>query len=118
VAMMIPRRVTVALGVLTGSLIFFALPAVPRETSSPADVRVGSQTPSSITPQTTRSTAELGMEQIKSGLVALVRLNGYKCDTLTKWRPMRFSRGYEVSCDLYYSYEVEDKGGRWVVTVK
>jgi hypothetical protein len=109
-AMMIPRRVIVALGVLIGSLIFFALPAMPHQTSSPADVRVGGQTPSSSNPQT--------MEQIKSGLVALIRLNGYKCDTLTKWHPMRFSRGYEVYCDLYYSYDVEDKGGRWVVTVK
>jgi hypothetical protein len=112
-----PLRLIVALGALIGSLPFLALPAVPHETSSPAEVRVGGQTLSSSTPQTTTSTAELG-EQIKSGLVALVRLNGYKCDTLTKWRPMRFSRGYEVYCDLYYSYDVEDKNGRWVVTVK
>jgi hypothetical protein len=114
--MMIRLRLIVALGALIGSLIFFALPAVPRETSSPADVLVGGQTPSSSTPQTTTSTAELDMEQFKSGLVGLVRLNGYECDKLTKWRPMRFSRGYEVSCD--YSYEVVDKRGRWVVTAK
>jgi hypothetical protein len=31
---------------------------------------------------------------------------------------MLFSRGYEVYCDLYYSYAIEDKGGRWIVTVK
>ena len=105
--MMFPLRVIVALGVLTGSLIFFALPAVPYETSSPASP-----------PKTTKSAAEPDMEQTKSALVALIRLNGHKCDTLTKWHPMLFLRGYEVSCDLYYSYDVEDKGGRWVVTVK
>jgi hypothetical protein len=116
--MNISLRVIVALGALIGSLLFFALPAMPHETSSPADVLVGGKTPSSSTPQTTTSTAELDMEQFKSGLVALVRLNGYQCDTLTKWRPIRFSRGYEVSCDLYYSYEVVDKDGRWVVTAK
>jgi hypothetical protein len=113
--MMIPLRAIIALGVLPGSLTFFGLPAVPRETSSPAAVCVGGQTPSSSPAQTITSTAE---EQIKSGLVALIRLNGYKCDTLTKWHPMVFSRGYEVYCDLYYSYDVEDKSGRWVVTVK
>jgi hypothetical protein len=90
------------------------------ETSSPADVRAGSQIPSasgtSSPPQTTTSSAN--PEQIKSRLVALIRLNGYKCDTLTKWHPMLFSRGYEVYCDLYYSYDVEDKGGHWIVTVK
>jgi hypothetical protein len=106
--MNISLRVIVALGALIWSLIFCALPVAAHKTSSPADVRAGSQTPFSAS----------SPEQIKSGLVALIRLNGYQCDTLTKWRPIRFSRGYEVSCDLYYSYEVVDKDGRWVVTAK
>jgi hypothetical protein len=67
---------------------------------------------------TTTRTAKPDIEQTKSALVALIRLNGYKCDTLTKWHPLLFSRGYEVYCDLYYSYDVEDKNGRWVVTAK
>jgi hypothetical protein len=102
--MNISLRVIVALGALFGALIFLAVPA--SSTSVPVQTT------------TTTSTADTDQEQVKSRLTALIRLTGYKCDTLTKWRPMLFSRGYEVSCDLYYSYEVEDKGGRWVVTVK
>jgi hypothetical protein len=39
--MTIPLQLIVALGALIGSLLFLALPAVPDETSSRADVRVG-----------------------------------------------------------------------------
>lgn len=119
-AKMNPLRLIVALGELIGLLVLLVLPVVAHETSSPTDVVAESRTPSSTSSplQTTTSTAGLDMAQIKIGLVALVRLNGHRCDTLTKWHPMAFSRGYEVDCDLHYSYDVEDKGGRWIVTVK
>jgi hypothetical protein len=102
--MNISLRVIVALGALIGALIFLAVPA--SSTSIPVQTT------------TTTSTADTDQEQVKSRLTAIIRLNGYQCDTLTKWHPMLFSRGYEVYCDLYYSYAVEDKGGRWIVTVK
>lgn len=52
------------------------------------------------------------------GVVGLVVFNGYKCDTLSAITPFAFGTGFYVYCNQYsYSYDVEDKGGNWVVTL-
>jgi TPR repeat protein len=52
-------------------------------------------------------------------LVSLVRLNTYKCESVSVARPWLFSRGYTLLCNNYsYEYEIADKGGHWIVTVK
>lgn len=52
-------------------------------------------------------------------LVSIIRLSGYKCDSLSSIVPMSLRRGFSVWCNNYiYEYEVEDKGGNWIVTVK
>lgn len=49
---------------------------------------------------------------------AIVKIYGYRCDTISAFQPMVFSDGYTISCNRFrYTYELEDKGGRWVVTV-
>jgi hypothetical protein len=51
-------------------------------------------------------------------LVSIVRSNGYKCDSVSAWRPWITSRGSTLTCNGFrYSYELADKGGNWVVTV-
>ncbi|HHX8286271.1 MULTISPECIES: hypothetical protein [Vibrio] len=56
--------------------------------------------------------------QLYEEVANLIRLYGYKCDSLSALRPMVFSRGFVAVCNRFsYTYEIEDKGGRWVVTL-
>jgi hypothetical protein len=46
----------------------------------------------------------------------LIRAAGYRCDSISRFRPMFGSRGFVLSCnDWSYKYEIEDRGGRWTV---
>ncbi len=48
-----------------------------------------------------------------------IRLAGYKCDTISSIRLWFSAKGYTINCNQYrYKYEIEDKGGRWVVTLQ
>ena len=48
----------------------------------------------------------------------LIQLYGYRCDTVNFAMRSNWDGNIEVSCnDNTYSYDVEDKGGRWVVTL-
>ncbi|WP_348224203.1 zinc ribbon domain-containing protein [Vibrio parahaemolyticus] len=52
-------------------------------------------------------------------MVRLIQLTGYKCDSISTIREMVFTRGFEVVCNnFFYEYEIEDKGGNWVVTLQ
>jgi hypothetical protein len=54
-----------------------------------------------------------------NALTGLVKGNGYRCDSISAARPFFLSAGYTLSCNDYrYEYEIADKGGRWIVTVK
>ncbi|MGE0081901.1 MAG: hypothetical protein AB7U81_11445 [Thiohalomonadaceae bacterium] len=51
-------------------------------------------------------------------LAQYIQAYGYSCRSISAVTPFAFSRGYSVVCNEWtYSYEVEDKGGNWVVTV-
>ena len=51
-------------------------------------------------------------------LAQLIQLYGWRWDSISAVTPFVFSRGFHVYCNGYsYSYDVEDKGGRWFVTV-
>jgi hypothetical protein len=52
--------------------------------------------------------------------VKMVRLNGYRCDSVSALRPFLWGgRGAVLKCNQYdYSYDIADKGGHWVVTVE
>lgn len=53
-------------------------------------------------------------------IVGFVRSKGYRCDSVTVARPfIGGGRGYVLECNYYsYKYEIEDRGGRWVVCFK
>ncbi|UYI49664.1 zinc ribbon domain-containing protein [Vibrio natriegens] len=52
-------------------------------------------------------------------MVRLIKLTGYKCDSISAIREMMLSRGFTVVCNnFYYEYDIEDKGGNWVVTLQ
>ena len=50
---------------------------------------------------------------------ALIRRAGYKCDSISSLQRWLLSAGFDVVCNQFrYKYELEDKGGRWTVTLK
>jgi hypothetical protein len=52
-------------------------------------------------------------------LVRVIRARGYKCDSVSAAIPWPVNPGYTVRCNQFnYTYHVEDKGGRWVVSVR
>lgn len=52
-------------------------------------------------------------------LAKMVRLYGYRCDSVSAANKWVFSPGFSLYCNRWrYHYEVADKGGRWIVTVK
>ena len=40
---------------------------------------------------------------------------GYTCPQITGWTPYMWSDGYYVTCGKY-KFEIQDHGGRWMVT--
>ena len=59
----------------------------------------------------TRQQAEL--------LVTLVRTRGHRCDSISRASRPPFGPDLRLRCnDHRYSYDVEDHGGRWKITVK
>ncbi len=57
--------------------------------------------------------------QALTQMVSLIRLTGYKCDSISAVREMMLSRGFTVVCNnFYYEYDIEDKGGNWIVTLQ
>lgn len=52
-------------------------------------------------------------------LVASTLLAGYKCDSVSSAFIWNFSVGFDLYCNRFrYKYEIADKGGKWIVTVK
>lgn len=48
----------------------------------------------------------------------LVKAYGYRCDSISSFSSFIMGGGYKLNCNGFnYTYEIEDKGGRWVVTV-
>lgn len=49
----------------------------------------------------------------------LIRRSGYRCDSVSTLRSWLTKPGFTVLCNQYrYKYEIEDRGGRWRVTLK
>jgi hypothetical protein len=60
---------------------------------------------------------ENGLQQVDAA-VDLTRRQGYRCDTVSAFRPMITSRGYILRCNEgAYTYDLKDMGGTWVVTI-
>lgn len=52
-------------------------------------------------------------------LVRLVRSNDFSCESVSGARPMLTATGYVLRCNRFrYSYDIQDKGGHWVVSVR
>lgn len=55
---------------------------------------------------------------VANDLARLIRARGWTCDSIYSIIMWNFSIGFTVYCNgARYSYEVEDKGGNWEVTL-
>lgn len=55
---------------------------------------------------------------IAQALAGLVKEKGYACDSIAAASPFAFSEGFNLSCNRFrYKYEIENKGGNWIVTI-
>lgn len=58
-------------------------------------------------------------EDVIRFVLAQVVGSGYRCDSISNVRPLIVKSGAQMRCNQYrYTYSVEDRGGRWVVTVE
>ena len=93
-----------------------AVPPSPRATPDEK------QSPDTIVPIEPRAVIydELkGETKLMNDLTSLVKENDFRCDSISSLIPFIFSNGFELSCNRHrYTYEIEDKGGHWIVTVK
>jgi hypothetical protein len=49
----------------------------------------------------------------------VVRMSGYRCDSVSAMWPYITAYGYHFSCNhSRYKYDVEDKGGNWIAKVE
>ena len=55
---------------------------------------------------------------VANELASLIRSSGWTCDSIYSIIMWNFSPGFSVYCNgARYSYDVEDKGGNWEVTL-
>ena len=56
--------------------------------------------------------------EVQYAVQAAVKHAGYRCDSLSGVVSHVFTAGYRVTCNEHrYAYSIEDRGGRWVVTL-
>lgn len=56
---------------------------------------------------------------LMSELAHFVRASGYRCDSISALHPRSDSHGFQLVCDRSaYKYAIENKDGRWNVTVE
>ena len=52
-------------------------------------------------------------------LAKYINAHGYSCRSVSAVTPFTIKRGWYVTCNQYnYRFEVEDRGGKYIVTVK
>lgn len=57
-------------------------------------------------------------EELAIEFAKLIQLNGYSCESVSGVTPDVMTGSVTVNCNQWnYSYDIEDKGGNWIVTV-
>lgn len=52
-------------------------------------------------------------------LAQYINEKGYSCRSISAVTPFAFKRGFSVMCNNWqYHFEVEDRGGKYIITVK
>jgi hypothetical protein len=75
------------------------------------------------TPVEPKATFSGGVEKVRGGvllqeLAIYVKTSGHSCKSISGARPMPAKRGFVLICNGFSkTYDVEDRGGNWQVTV-
>jgi len=57
-------------------------------------------------------------QEVIDPAVAMIVMHGWRCDSVSALRPFLMSRGFTIVCNRFsYTYNFEDRGGRWEVTL-
>lgn len=101
-------------------------PAPPHRASIPANPTPPVSIPAP--PSRTRTPVETGAVlydyspdslRLVEDLARTVRAADFRCDTVSSARPMILAQGYVLTCNGYrYTYDIQDKGGHWTVSVE
>jgi hypothetical protein len=88
-----------------------------------AGVSVAIQAGAADIPTTTREPQAVISDRVTTkqvdAMAEMVRVHGYKCDSISGARPWIMGHGFTLHCNSFrYEYEIQDKGGQWKVTVK
>lgn len=60
---------------------------------------------------------KLNEDQVKV-VIAFIRLNDYKCDSVSSMAQTRDEKTIRVNCNNYkYKYYINDEGGKWVISL-
>ncbi|MBV6560082.1 zinc ribbon domain-containing protein, partial [Acinetobacter baumannii] len=60
---------------------------------------------------------QLNEDQVKVA-IAFIRLNDYKCDSVSSMAQTRDEKTIRVNCNNYkYKYYINDEGGKWVISL-
>lgn len=60
---------------------------------------------------------QLNEDQVKV-VIAFIRLNDYKCDSVSSMAQTRDEKTIRVNCNNYkYKYYINDEGGKWVISL-
>ncbi len=60
---------------------------------------------------------QLNEDQVKV-VIAFIRLNDYKCDSVSSMAQTRDEKTIRVNCNNYkYKYYINDEGGKWVISI-
>ncbi len=62
---------------------------------------------------------QIAFQKMLNTSANLIRLNGWRCDSISAFTHFMFSRGFRLTCNGFsYRYEIQDRGGQWTVTLK
>lgn len=60
---------------------------------------------------------QLNQDQVKV-VIAFIRLNDYKCDSVSSMAQTRDEKTIRVNCNNYkYKYYINDEGGKWTISL-
>ena len=101
-----------------GRSLFVALALIALPTSAEAKGKSAAACPAVPLGPKVEESEYLTKQQVYC-LAAMIRLKGYDCSQVHNALPFAFSEGYTVRCNGgRYSYQVVNKGGRFLVSVE
>ena len=106
-------KLIIVLGTI--AIVYFAVVPKPRDVPTRQDWADPNST--ILIEDVARVSNTITKPQLQA-FVRVTRASGYRCDSISGATPFLIGYGFSLHCNGWrYSYEIEDKGGNWIVTV-